>query len=215
MNKNLISFGGGLAIGIGTTYLYLRNYYNKLIDSETEKVREYYNEVFNSLNKASNSPIEEVNEEVEQEFESEVKSPKSGENRAKNGIVAPVEPDYEGIVEKLNYNQFSTKPKADNIVESNSENEPDGPYPISYDLYAETAGKYDTQLISYFLDDDVVIYATTDEMMDDPGKLIGYDNLADLRNNDDLDEMYVRNEYMGIDYHIVKEDGSYEDYLAE
>ena len=52
-------------------------------------------------------------------------------------------------------------------------------------------------------------------MMDDPGKLIGNDNLADLRNNNDLDELYVRNEMMGIDYHIIKEMSSYEEYLAD
>ena len=41
MNKNLICFGGGLAIGIGATYLYLRDYYNKLLDSETENLKKY------------------------------------------------------------------------------------------------------------------------------------------------------------------------------
>ena len=59
------------------------------------------------------------------------------------------------------------------------------------------------------------MYCDSDEMMDDPGKLIGNDNLADLRNNNDLDELYVRNEMMGIDYHIIKEMSSYEEYLAD
>lgn len=208
MNKNLIYFGGGLAIGIGATYLYLRDYYNKLIDSETEKVRKYYENL-------DFKRIEEGCEELEQEFDDEPESPKSGENEAKKGIVAPVEPDYEQIVEKLNYNQYSTKPKADNIVENNSENEPKGPYPISVELYSETAGRYTTEQVRYFLEDDVVMYTYSEEMMDDPGKLIGNDNLADLRNNDELEEMYVRNEYMGIDYYIFKDEGSYEEYLAE
>lgn len=209
MNKNLICFGSGLAIGIGATYLYLRDYYNKLLDSETEKIKDYYDE------KVENKAVEELTKDIEKEFEEAPKVPKSGENEAKKAIVAPIEPNYDEIVEKLNYNQFSTKPKSDNIVESNSENEPDGPYPISYDLYSETANQYTTTLVSYFMDDEILMYCETDELMDDPGKLIGFENLDDFKNNDDLDETYVRNEYLGIDFHIVKEDGSYEDYIAE
>lgn len=208
MNKNLICFGGGLAIGIGATYLYLRDYYNKLLDSETENIKKYYDDRENCLKEAS---LDSDVEESEEAFE----TPKSGENRHKKDIVEPIEPDYEKIVEKLNYNQFSTKPKADNVVESNSENEPTGPYPIDYELYSETTARYTTVLVSYFIEDDIVMYCDSDEMMDDPGKLIGNDNLADLRNNNDLDELYVRNEMMGIDYHIIKEMSSYEEYLAD
>ena len=208
MNKNLICFGGGLAIGIGSTYLYLRDYYNKLLDSETENLKKYYDDRENCLKEASlDSDVGESEEALE--------TPKSDENRHKKDIVAPIEPDYEKIVEKLNYNQFSTKPKADNVVESNSENEPTGPYPIDYELYSETTARYTTVLVSYFIEDDIVMYCDSDEMMDDPGKLIGNDNLADLRNNNDLDELYVRNEMMGIDYHIIKEMSSYEEYLAD
>lgn len=208
MNKNLICFGGGLAIGIGATYLYLRDYYNKLLDSETENLKKYYDDRENCLKEAS---LDSDVEEPEEAFE----TPKSDENRHKKDIVEPIEPDYEKIVEKLNYNQFSTKPKADNVVESNSENEPTGPYPIDYELYSETTARYTTVLVSYFIEDDIVMYCDSDEMMDDPGKLIGNDNLADLRNNNDLDELYVRNEMMGIDYHIIKEMSSYEEYLAD
>ena len=208
MNKNLICFGGGLAIGIGATYLYLRDYYNKLLDSETENLKKYYDDRENCLKEAS--LVSDV-DEPEEAFE----TPKSGKNGHKKDIVAPIEPDYEKIVEKLNYNQFSTKPKADNVVESNSENEPTGPYPIDYELYSETTARYTTVLVSYFIEDDIVMYCDSDEMMDDPGKLIGNDNLADLRNNNDLDELYVRNEMMGIDYHIIKEMSSYEEYLAD
>lgn len=208
MNKNLICFGGGLAIGIGATYLYLCDYYNKLLDSETENIKKYYDDRENCLKEASlDSDVEEPEEALE--------TPKSGKNGHKKDIVAPIEPDYEKIVEKLNYNQFSTKPKADNVVESNSENEPTGPYPIDYELYSETTARYTTVLVSYFIEDDIVMYCDSDEMMDDPGKLIGNDNLADLRNNNDLDELYVRNEMMGIDYHIIKEMSSYEEYLAD
>ena len=208
MNKNLICFGGGLAIGIGATYLYLRDYYNKLLDSETENLKKYYDDRENCLKEAS---LDSDVEEPEEAFE----TPKSDKNSHKKDIVAPIEPDYEKIVEKLNYNQFSTKPKADNVVESNSENEPTGPYPIDYELYSETTARYTTVLVSYFIEDDIVMYCDSDEMMDDPGKLIGNDNLADLRNNNDLDELYVRNEMMGIDYHIIKEMSSYEEYLAD
>lgn len=208
MNKNLICFGGGLAIGIGATYLYLRDYYNKLLDSETENLKKYYDDREICLKEAS---LDSNVEEPEETFE----TPKSGENRHKKDIVEPIEPDYEKIVEKLNYNQFSTKPKVDNVVESNSENEPTGPYPIDYELYSETTARYTTVLVSYFIEDDIVMYCDSDEMMDDPGKLIGNDNLADLRNNNDLDELYVRNEMMGIDYHIIKEMSSYEEYLAD
>ena len=208
MNKNLICFGGGLAIGIGATYLYLRDYYNKLLDSETENLKKYYDDRENCLKEAS---LDSDVEEPEETFE----TPKTKKNGHKKDIVAPIEPDYEKIVEKLNYNQFSTKPKADNVVESNSENEPTGPYPIDYELYSETTARYTTVLVSYFIEDDIVIYCDSDEMMDDPGKLIGNDNLADLRNNNDLDELYVRNEMMGIDYHIIKEMSSYEEYLAD
>lgn len=208
MNKNLICFGGGLAIGIGATYLYLRDYYNKLLDSETENLKKYYDDREICLKEAS---LDSNVEEPEETFE----TPKSGKNGHKKDIVEPIEPDYEKIVEKLNYNQFSTKPKADNVVESNSENEPTGPYPIDYELYSETTARYTTVLVSYFIEDDIVMYCDSDEMMDDPGKLIGNDNLADLRNNNDLDELYVRNEMMGIDYHIIKEMSSYEEYLAD
>ena len=180
-----------------------------MLDSETENLKKYYDDREDCLKEAS---LDSDVEEPEEAFE----TPKSGKNGHKKDIVEPVEPDYEKIVEKLNYNQFSTKPKADNVVESNSENEPTGPYPIDYELYSETAARYTTVLVSYFIEDDIVMYCDSDEMMDDPGKLIGNDNLADLRNNNnDLDELYVRNEMMGIDYHIIKEMSSYEEYLAD
>ena len=113
-------------------------------------------------------------------------------------------PDYEEIIQKLNYNEFSTK---------TTNQKAKRPYVITADEYSDANG-YIKKIISYFEDDEVCMDNETKEVLDNVAKDIGNDCLERI-NEDGENEIYVRNEILGIDYNIVSEAGSYEDFLDE
>jgi arginine deiminase len=79
------------------------------------------------------------------------------------------------------------------------------------DDYNEDVGQI-KKIISYFEDDGVCMDNDTKEVLDNVAKDIGIDNL-ELINTEGNDEIYIRNEQLGIDYNVVSEPGSYEDYV--
>lgn len=182
-NSNIIFFAAGLGVGAGAAYFALKDRFNKLLDEEVSDLKEYYEDKYKTEENVTNV-MTEVSEELDKE-----------------------EPDYNGIIEKLNYNQFSTvvKGEEDHKIEEK-------PYIISTEEYNDDVN-YDKMLLSYFCEDEILIDAQTDELIDNIGRIVGFDNLEQLSSTDD-GEICIRNEVEGCDYRVILEVGSYETYLS-
>lgn len=190
--KDIIFFVGGCAIGAATTYFCMRDHCDKLIEDETYNIKKYYeNKYENTTEKIENIP------DTSSDICERMKDEKVQEEKE--------EPNYEEIIQKLNYNEFSTT-----IPESNQKAK--RPYIINVEEYSENNG-YVKKIISFFEDDEVCMDNETKEILDNVAKDIGTDCMEQL--NEDGNEIYVRNDQLGIDFNIVSEPGSYEDFIDE
>lgn len=185
--KNVLFLLSGVGLGAVSTYFFMKDKCEQMIAEETEAVKSYYEDKY----------IKNIEEK-------ETTNTESDELEKKENIHTETEPDYDDIIEKLNYNQFSTK--------TNETQKEKKPYIISMDDY-NTDTNYEKVIISYFEDDGVLMFNDTKEILDNVGKDIGNDNIERL--NEDGNEIYVRNEVLGVDYNIVSEPGSYEDFIDE
>lgn len=197
MLKETIIFSVGAAIGAASTYFILKDQFNKQRNEEQAQDKEYYKELYS--NKEETQSKEE---------------PKDIEIKIEDAVMAEIEvkpgeeePDYKDIINKLNYNKFSTK-----TPDMSGDPRPaKKPYQISMDDYNEDVSQI-KKIISYFEDDGVCMDNDTKEVLDNVAKDIGIDNL-ELINTEGNDEIYIRNEQLGIDYNVVSEPGSYIDYV--
>ena len=200
MLKESIIFSVGAAIGAASTYFILKDRFNKQRNEEQARDKEYYKELYSNKEETPSEKVKEKPEDVEVKIENAVMA----EVEVKPG---EEEPDYNDIINKLNYNQFSTK-----TPDMSGDPRPaKKPYQISMDDYNDDVSQI-KKIISYFEDDGVCMDNDTKEVLDNVAKDIGIDNL-ELINTEGNDEVYIRNEQLGIDYNVVSEPGSYEDYV--
>lgn len=80
------------------------------------------------------------------------------------------------------------------------------PYLISVDQFADENDDYRKASCTYYTEDKVICETSHNEKIDP--RYVGQDHL-DMLENSDIDILYVRNEYLQIDYEIDKYDGSY------
>lgn len=193
--KNAIIFTTiGCCFGALGTYFFMKDKFEAKLDVEIEDLRNYYRERCDLCKKEEPTTSEEKEETDIPKKEKPVKRKKPE---------VEVEPDYDEIIEKLNYNQYST------VVGKAKK-----PYIISLSEYNEDRS-YDKKIMSYFTEDDVLMDSETEEVISDINKVIGYENIEEFGINTDDCEIYIRNEELGIDYQIIAEHGSYEDFLDD
>lgn len=190
--RNLFIFIGGVGVGAVSTYLLMKDRCDKLVEEETSSIKKYYEDKYTSNKEEDVKGTVDVSEEGNITFTPIKEEPKESE------------PDYNQIIQKLNYNEFSTKTSENKKAKR--------PYIISEEEYIEN-DSYVKKIISCFEDDMVCMDNDTKEILDNVAKDIGQDSLERL--NEDGNEIYVRNEILGIDYNIVSEPGSYEDFIDE
>lgn len=82
----------------------------------------------------------------------------------------------------------------------------DEPYLISVDQFADEHDDYRKASCTYYTEDKVICETSHNEKIDP--RYIGQENL-DMLSDSNIDIIYVRNEYLEIDYEIDKYDGSY------
>ena len=188
---NVLVLIGGVAIGATSTYFYMKDKCDKMVEEETYNIKKYYEEKY-----ASEADKIEEKEEVKGKVDiSEEGDITFTPNKKEE------EPNYEEIIQKLNYNEFSTRTANNQKAKR--------PYIISQEEYNEDNG-YIKKLISFFEDDEVCMDNETKEVLDNVAKDIGQDCIEQI--NMDGNEIFVRNEMLGIDYDILSETGSYEDF---
>ena len=187
--KSTIIFLCGVGLGAGSTYFICKSKFEQQANDEAEELKRYYTELYSNKEETVSND-EEIEEAEEEEIVKE-------------------EPDYNDIIDKLNYNRYSTV-----VPNSEGQKRPaKRPYQISMDDY-NTDTRQVKKIISYFEDDEVCMDNDTKEILENVAKDIGIDNL-ELINTEGNEEIYVRNEQLGIDYNIVSEPGSYEDFIDE
>ena len=80
------------------------------------------------------------------------------------------------------------------------------PYLISVDQFADEHDDYRKASCTYYTEDKVICETSHNEKIDP--RYVGQENL-DMLDSSTIDILYVRNEYLQIDYEIDKYDGSY------
>lgn len=80
------------------------------------------------------------------------------------------------------------------------------PYLISVDQFADEHDEYRKASCTYYTEDKVICETSHNEKIDP--RYVGQENL-DMLDSSTIDILYVRNEYLQIDYEIDKYDGSY------
>lgn len=193
--KNIIFLFVGAGIGCSGTYFIMKDRFDKLMQEESEEIKAYYEEKY-----AKNNKEDKENDDTPVYNKEETHSEEAKESKNKPDI--PVEPDYDEIINKLNYNQYSTK---------TSKKPAERPYLIDSEQYINDMG-YVKKIVSYFEDDEVCMFDDTHEIVENVSKDLGNENIKDLTIGDE-EEIYIRNEQLGIDYNVVIEHSSYEDFV--
>ena len=185
--KNVIMFLFGLGIGGVGTYFAMKQKMENTINAEVQEFKESYN-------------YEPTDEAIDDSI----------------GVVPETEPteeneeEYSEIIRKLNYNEYSTKPKQEEETPVKDDAElidKNFPYVITVDQYLEN-DEFD-KVTLYFFDEDY-IFMNEDEDLIDAEDLLGAENLTEVSD----EALYIRNENNGVDYEVILREGSYEEYVT-
>lgn len=191
--KSVLLFLAGIGVGSAGTYFAVKKYYENYMDEEIASVKEYYKE--------------NIMEIAEREFGETAVNPERDDN-----LEEPKkdEPDYQGIIQKLNYGDYSKKD--DKIVESRSKEtsipEKKEPYVIEPDDFTNDS-QYDKITLTYFSEDGVFM-SIEEEVVPEGMQLVGEENLEHIGEIEE-DVVYIRNEEQGADYEVILEERSYSD----
>ena len=88
--------------------------------------------------------------------------------------------------------------------------DPDLPYIISVGDYEDTECPNIKRQLIYYESDDVLTYGDTDQIISDPEQIVGNQALVNFgKGSNDPDIVYVRDNKLGIDYEICRQEKSY------
>lgn len=189
--KMIVGFSVGLLAGAGSAFVITRMVDRKKQEKAVESVkmalrRQYETAIGNREKKGSNEDEAVQNEEV-------------------NEVPHPVfeQVHLEGFdekkKEKVNYSKMNEdlgyKGPDDEHYEA-------APYLISEETYSEDRTYYDKVKMQYF-DKDAMLVNEDEEYQDIP-TTVGYQALDQFRLDDDLEEIYVRNDLISTDFYVVR-----------
>ena len=199
--KNVLIFACGILAGAGAGYFAAKTVIQKKNDADLEEVRTYYANEIDILKEKLDS-IEKKSEDTAVP-ETSCKKQKKVNKTEEPVDTAEVE-KAEEIIQKMDYNAVSTKPKA----KKKAKKDPDI-FVIDADEFKELNG-YDKMTLTYFDSDDIFLDDTDGEFRDGLEVIGTIDNLV----SDDT-VVYIRNKLTETDYEIVKESRSYKRYMQE
>ena len=134
-----------------------------------------------------------ANKELEEQKEEQ-------ENTKKEEVVEETIEEYNNIIKHGNYMTTEEIDEEDDYSD-------DEPYIIDPSEFGNN-GNYATQTCTYFADG--VLVDDVDEVIEDPEKLVG--NLhVDIFRDFDATSVYVRNDWMKMDFEILKDDWFWSD----
>lgn len=205
--KNTLIFLSGVGTGAVTAILALKSHYNKIADKEVEEIHGYYEKKLDELKM--------IQDEINLTKDIDESEEKVVEDISEEDELA----EYEYMVDKLKYNRVSSKGKKSKKKEEKVVEEPpinvNEPKIISYNEYSNDL-KYEKVIVSYF-EEDGVLMLDDESIFEDGLNALGSLNLEQFGMTEDdpePDTIYIRNELLGTDYEVVREEGSYEQFLA-
>lgn len=186
--KGLLIFAAGAVAGTVAGIGISKRHFEAIAAQEINEVRDYYRKANKELadqlvDKTSDIKEEQAEEPAEKPIEEETKK------------------EYDNIIK---YGNYVTTEEIDDEEDDYSDDEP---YIIDPSEFGNN-GNYATQTCTYFADG--VLVDDVDEVIEDPEKLVG--NLhVDIFRDFDATSVYVRNDWMKMDFEILKDDWFWSD----
>jgi len=201
-----ISVGvGGLAVGAAASFFVTKKVlsaqYEAILDEEVKKVKEYYSVKRDALLKTG-------------DFETPEKAAAALKltdlvNRYSTTSVVEDEEGEEGLTLKVTVNGREPNPNDEDEDEDDGPFDPESPYIITEEDYAETHLEYDKQVLTYYEGDDVLT-EEGDGTVDEVNSLVGIDSLTKFgKKSGDKNVVYVRNRRLAVDFEIVRKEAAY------
>ena len=182
--KGLLIFAAGAVAGTVAGIGISKRHFEAIAAQEINEVRDYY--------RKANKELEEQKEEQKEEQE----------NTEEEEVVEETIEEYNNIIK---YGNYVTTEEIDDEEDDYSDDEP---YIIDPSEFGNN-GNYATQTCTYFADG--VLVDDVDEVIEDPEKLVG--NLhVDIFRDFDATSVYVRNDWMKMDFEILKDDWFWSDF---
>lgn len=180
--KGLLIFAAGAVAGTVAGIGISKRHFEAIAAQEINEVRDYY--------RKANKELEEQKEEQKEEQE----------NSKKEEVVEETIEEYNNIIKHGNYVTTEEIDEEDDYSD-------DEPYIIDPSEFGNN-GNYATQTCTYFADG--VLVDDVDEVIEDPETLVG--NLhVDIFRDFDATSVYVRNDWMKMDFEILKDDWFWSD----
>lgn len=176
------SFLLGMGVGAYVTYVYIKDMYAEIAQEEINSVKEAYAE------KAKNLQRDVITEDKKKEKVDEAKN-------------KPDISEYAAKLKENGYTNYSEISQEDNDVEV--------PYVIAPEDYGEN-DEYETISLTYYSDG--VLTDEDDEVITNPGKLVGEDFVSHFGDYED-DSVFIRNDDRKIDFEILMDYRTYQDVL--
>lgn len=186
--KGLLIFAAGAVAGTVAGIGISKRHFEAIAAQEINEVRDYY--------RKANKELEEQKEDQKEEQKEEQ------ENTKKEEVVEETIEEYNNIIKYGNY------VPTEEIDDEDDDYSDDEPYIIDPSEFGNN-GNYATQTCTYFADG--VLVDDVDEVIEDPEKLVG--NLhVDIFRDFDATSVYVRNDWMKMDFEILKDDWFWSDF---
>lgn len=182
MNGDLLSkffiFITGAAIGSVVTWKILETKFEQKVQEEIELTKEYYSQ--KDPNPVENEKLDELEDAPDEYYEGCEKK------------------EYEGMVEKLNYTNYSNTSKKENKKE---EDEVEKPYVIPPDEIGDL-DDYEYEELTYYTDG--IVADDFGNIVDDIDNTIGAD-FADHYGEYEEDTVYIRNDAKMTEYAVMRD----------
>lgn len=203
--KGIAIFVGGVLVGGAAGFIagkvITEKVCEKEMNDEIADMREFYISKMQSKEKWAERMIDTVINDPKEETEIKVEpkdslgKPKKGRKKKKTNY-SDVEPEN---LEKET-NMLAEK-------ETPEEDLPTEPYVITREEFDNDHPEYEKITLEYYEDDNVV--AEDSESIVDIDNTIGYDALTEFIDNENLEELYIRNNSLSTDFEITRVYGSY------
>jgi hypothetical protein len=181
--KNILILGGGIGIGAFSMKMYLEKKCEAMLQEEIASVKEVY---------------ERKNERAER------KLGKKTEAAERDKVVLMKKDIYEKKAKRYAGDEEDPEHTEYENMSRPSKNDPEAPYVISYEEFAEEMNNFEKLTLNYYEDDDVL----TDEedgVVTDVIGVVGDDALTSFGDrSEDPEVVYVRNEKLETDYEVIR-----------
>lgn len=190
MNKTILAFGAGLAVGIGGTYFYLKQKYEEKLSEQIQEIRRHYQE-----KQERSKSKEEKDEKFASRFE-------EAEERGKDRIA------YESIAKR--YQGSDKNPVDPAEQESPPEDDDEEEIFTVTEEEMETYDNFEDISLTYYAEDDILC-DDQEQVIEDPEAIIG-DALTKFGVKSGYpDTVYVINKRVRAIFEVLMVEGSYQE----